>query len=753
MLTGVPITADGMLDWRPMQKDRPADYKSAAAFLWREALWVECKAKLVARLKGGATPYPQRTHAQSYQEEFVNDYDFAGLRGDVDVDRQSTDHQHHRDEDDDDHGDDDDRDDLDVPAPTDAHWDDIRSELPTWVCQAARTYNSKKGMWRPWLSRFVESRIKDFLNEGKRDPKGDAKRDEPVVAGMVDRLGEGPDIEQQVYGWIAERDLEGIFLVAEVEVALDVDDPEDRAMATELLTAPRFKYVDLGKPHRMNGDQSRKRMRAIFKKAPALKLAADMVKLTVDYISEEHKDEKGKLKHRLAGLADAVRIYYSRHKHQTPAFRQGQDVHYTRTEPDVKTLTHLMNGRVAARCPFQHGAWTGSRLSFTPELLPPRGGKILVPSCWYPDKPQAVAAPVRFVAVRITDPAAPLHRFHADAHMRTNTDPQFMPEHIERQHPFIPAHIDRQRYPSSYVEELAQLCRERWNAEINALAPVIGWKTVEPGNYGESCARRMDLNERADPQRVLLKLKNKDAHKHFERQIAAGDARDFIGPIVDVVKLVEFLPDHQQVVRRKLLRAERHWPQRGNCGRWADDDNQGGPLEAELAFRIKRRCYSTESISKCKQLITERKGRKRTEPRGYDADMYVQRDHWTLARDPAPGEAPAYRRPLWSRNLTVWPPCRTVDEDFSFDVLDERYAVPLPKHKEVNEAPSKFLLERADELRLAVVNLARGICWHTWLGQIQFQQFGKRAFTVCRCQYCEDLNRSLNVTTPMEAPQ
>ena len=37
-------------------------------------------------------------------------------------------------------------------------------------------------------------------------------------------------------------------------------------------------------------------------------------------------------------------------------------------------------------------------------------------------------------------------------------------------------------------------------ADVDALAPVIGWHTTEPGNYGENAGRAMDLHDRIDPE-------------------------------------------------------------------------------------------------------------------------------------------------------------------------------------------------------------------------------------------------------------
>ena len=51
---------------------------------------------------------------------------------------------------------------------------------------------------------------------------------------MVDRAGERPDREQQAYSWIEERELDGVFLLAEVEIKRRLYG-EDRTIALALL--------------------------------------------------------------------------------------------------------------------------------------------------------------------------------------------------------------------------------------------------------------------------------------------------------------------------------------------------------------------------------------------------------------------------------------------------------------------------------------------------------------------------------------
>jgi hypothetical protein len=469
LLASIPVTADGQLDWREIEKDRPAEYKVASDFLWREVMWVDRQVRPFVQSKGGSVPYVQRSHTQSHHEGFVDDY--VALRGNADEEYQQPPVLH---EDDDDH-----EEDLvaDAPEPTDSYWADIQSELPAWIRKAAGSYDSTKGLWRPWLQLCVETRIQDFLNRGKRDPKGKFKCDEPAVAGMVDRAGDEPDLEQLVYGWIEDRDLEGIFLLAEVEAALEIHDPEDRAIALALLTNPRAKYVDLGKPFDLNGDQARKRMAEIRRRAPAIGFAEKLVKLVYAYLDQPRLAKKREISQRLAGFTDAIRIYYGRDKHQTPGFRQGPEVQYTRTGSRVKKLTHLMAGRDVAP-PFGRNQRPRRGLSKTPALPPPNSEPTLSPACWYPDKPQTIETDVQLAEVRITDLAAPLYRLHVDALLRLNP------------------------YPGQPIPEQDP-------------AP----------NHGEHCARAIDLNDRIDPEPALLKLKNKAATKNFTRQLAASTVR------------------------------------------------------------------------------------------------------------------------------------------------------------------------------------------------------------------------------------
>ena len=169
--------------------------------------------------------------------------------------------------------------------------------------------------------------------------------------------------------------------------------------------------------------------------------------------------------------------------------------------------------------------------------------------------------------------------------------------------------------------------------------------------------------------------------------------------------------------------------QHGACKRWAEDDIQGGSIEAELAFRIDHAGYSSLSINKCRGLIAGRKEpAARPWQRNVSAKMFSVQSHWTItefAYDPAPEELPAYSRP---------------DRKEAFprkNVWDELIHTPRRVASVcLNNASSTFLRDHPDEMRRAVDSLSREICWHTWLGIIQFRQFGKAAFSVCRCHYC-----------------
>ena len=347
-------------------------------------------------------------------------------------------------------------------------------------------------------------------------------------------------------------------------------------------------------------------------------------------------------------------------------------------------------------------------------------GRVLIKSRWYADEPHSVPSPLGVIEVEVTEPSAPLHRRHCRA-LWHPTDAQ--------PHDAGAARIGRwrKRVPDqSRHEEIARLCRRRWDADVDALAPAIGWNTVEPGNYGEHSGGAMDLHDRIDPKKARLKLKNKAAFKHFEHQLAASALRGFVGPIVDLIKLPHDAP---QVVRMKQCRAERCRDQHGTCKRWADDNIQAGLNEAELAFRINHASYSGLSINKCRSLIADR-GETAARPwqRNVPAKMFRVQGDWTItefAYDPAPGELPAYSRPDRKKAF----PRKNVSDDL---IHTPRCVASVC----LDTATSKFLRDHPDEMRRAVASLSRKICWHTWLALIQFRQFGMEALSVCRCEYC-----------------
>ena len=206
LLAGMPLSEDGLIDWRTMQDE------TTARFFCRELLWAEGQAARFVGIHGtgSAAPWAERTHRVAYHDyqamrgEFCNDGLFAQCAGEARADDPGAYQSSAADLIDDHDGAGDQED--DPPTPTDAYWDDLRDEMGTWLRKAATKYDPARGSWRPFLRLYVEDRVKDFLDHGKRKPKGAADRADPVIAGMVDRTGEKPDREQQAYSWI-ERNM------------------------------------------------------------------------------------------------------------------------------------------------------------------------------------------------------------------------------------------------------------------------------------------------------------------------------------------------------------------------------------------------------------------------------------------------------------------------------------------------------------------------------------------------------------------
>jgi hypothetical protein len=232
-------------------------------------------------------------------------------------------------------------------------------------------------------------------------------------------------------------------------------------------------------------------------------------------------------------------------------------VHVKPLTTEVKPVTEHWAGRGVALDQFEpRGVWTGNALSFTPKLqhgdrvLPER---ILSAAAWYRDDPHTVPAPMLVTEIQITDPTAPLHRSHVRAVRQVGESDQIIASR-----------------KSCYLPHIARICRRIWNHDIDELASVIGWHTVEPGNYGEHAARRMDLDDGVEKDRVELKLRGKQKFKKFERQRAASE-RSFIGPVVDFSVLKQLVPNDPRVLLWQHARAERHHIRLGNSKKFAWD--------------------------------------------------------------------------------------------------------------------------------------------------------------------------------------
>jgi hypothetical protein len=129
--------------------------------------------------------------------------------------------------------------------------------------------------------------------------------------------------------------------------------------------------------------------------------------------------------------------------------------------------------------------------------------------------------------------------------------------------------------------------------------------------------------------------------------------------------------------------------------------------------------------------------------------MYRCEDHWTtgdFAYAPAPEKIEYVRR---VRDQKPWPPVKQTEEDFWWECLDTRHlydgngtctrcrkkrheqfgeaiwecsTVKLSKTEAINNACSSFLNAHPVEVKRALENLERGLCWHTWIAQITVRQ-------------------------------